>query len=557
MLHHSRRDIAGFPERRLTLQRVEPPLAYQRIVRRLKHSDDYLDTLMIEHELVYPDLLLYLESTYTALTTEDADPWWKIDPRVQAVIDWVDSHPGEQALVICHAPDTVRGLAEALRVIAGLHVPVFHEQMSLIERDRAAAAFVAEGSSCPLLICAEVGAEGRNFQRCHHLIMFDLPAHPDQLEQRIGRLDRIGQRHPIDIHLLILSDTPMAAMARWYAEGTLAFNEPTGLGSALYDAFSDALDAALLDHDEVDALIADTRAALEDGCQTRRAGRYRLLAHRTADQDRAWEAWINDLDDHKALAHYLAQAGDVFGFDIKPLGDELYHITPTGQLLDGLPGLTKGEEGFTATFSRRVALVRDDVERLSWEHPLVQELLSRAVDTPHGNTSLALLKHPAIPAGRLMAEVVFVTQTPAPNALHAGRFLPPTPVRVLLDQTGQILTHSVSFDGLAKHLQHVKRALARDVIKECLPQLREMLDRAEQAADRQLPALVDQAQQHMQSSLDHELARLKALSARAPSVRQDEVEALVQERAQLETSLSATRLRLDAVRVIVTIDPSG
>ena len=557
MFHHSRRDIAGFPERRLHTQRLEAPLPYQRVVRRLQRNEDYLDTLMIEHELAYPDLLLYPEDTYMALTTEDADPWWKIDPRVQAIIDWVEEHPGEQALVICHSSATVRSLAEGLRVIAGLHVPVFHEHMSLIERDRAAAAFVDGESNCPLLICAEVGAEGRNFQNCHHLIMFDVPTHPDQLEQRIGRLDRIGQQHPIDIHLLTLEGTPMEAVARWYAEGVMSFGEPTGLGSELYDAFNESLDAALLDADELDAVIADTRDALEERRQKRQAGRYRLLAHRTAGQPQAMADLITELDDQEKLSRYLEQASEVFGFDIKDLGGELYHIAPTGQLLDGLPGLVKGEEGFSATFSRSVALERDDVERLSWEHPLVQELLSRAIDSPHGNTSLALLKHPAIPAGRLMTEVMFVTQTPAPKALHAGRFLPPTPIRVLLDQGGQVLTKNVSFGGLAKHLQRVKRAMARDIIKQCLPQLREMLDKAEGEADRELPALVKAAHQGMCDTLDQELARLKALAARTPGIRQDEIDALQQERDQLEVAINDSRLRLDAVRVIVTVDPNS
>lgn len=557
MFHHSRRDIAGFPDRYLNIQRFEAPLPYQRVIRRLQRNEDYLDTLMIEHELVYPDLLLYPEDTYAALTTEDADPWWKIDPRVQAIIDWVDAHPGEQALVICHSSDTVRSLAEALRVLAGLHAPTFHEHMSLIERDRAAAAFVDGESSCPLLICAEIGAEGRNFQSCHHLIMFDVPAHPDQLEQRIGRLDRIGQQHPIDIHLLTLEGTPMEAMARWYAEGVMAFGEPTGLGSELYEAFNEPLDAALLSEDELEHVIADTRATLEERRAKRQAGRYRLLAHRTTGQHQTLSTLIAELDDQEKLSRYLEQSSEVFGFDLKELGGELYHIAPTGQLLDGLPGLVKGEEGFTATFSRSIALERDDVERLSWEHPLVQELLSRAIDTPHGNTSLALLKHPAIPAGRLMTEVMFVTQTPAPKTLHAGRFLPPTPIRVLLDQGGQVLTQNVSFGGLAKHLQRVKRAMARDLIKQCLPQLREMLDKAEGEAERELPTLVSTAHQQMCEALDQELARLHALAARTPGIRQDEIAALQDERNQLDVALNGTRLRLDAVRVIVTVDPNS
>lgn len=557
MFHHSRRDIAGFPERRLHVQRFEMPSPYRRVLRRLDRDEDYLDTLMIEHELAYPDVLLYPEATYAALTTEDADPWWQLDPRVGAIAQWLKDYPDEKALIICHSGSTARALAEGLRVTLGVHAPVFHEGMTLIERDRAAAAFVDTEAHCPLLICAEIGAEGRNFQCCHHLIMFDVPAHPDQVEQRIGRLDRIGQRYPIDIHLLTLDDSPMQALARWYDEGLHAFGAPTGLGGELYEAFSEPLDAALLDGDALNALIKETHEALLARQQNRQQGRYRLLAQRSHRNAETFEQLVRELDDAERLQKYLDQASEVFGFDMRDLGGDLWHIVPTGQLLDGLPGLVKGEDGFTATLNRDVALSRDDVERLSWEHPLVQELLSRASEGAHGNTALALLKHPAIPAGRLMTEVVFATQTPAPKSLHAGRFLPPTSIRILLDDSGNDLTKSVSFGGLAKHLQRVKRAMARNVIKECLPQLREMLDKAEHQAEQALPELVDDAHRQMCETLDHELTRLKALAARNPAVRQDEIDALSHERTQLNIALRDTRLRLDAVRVIVTVDPQS
>ena len=52
-----------------------------------------------------------------------------------------------------------------------------------------------------ILICSEIGSEGRNFQFAHHLVLFDLPLDPELLEQRIGRLDRIGQTSEIHVHV--------------------------------------------------------------------------------------------------------------------------------------------------------------------------------------------------------------------------------------------------------------------------------------------------------------------------------------------------------------------
>ncbi len=77
---------------------------------------------------------------------------------------------------------------------AGIRSTAFYEGLSIIERDRAAAYFADEINGAQTLVCSEIGSEGRNFQFAHHLILFDLPLNPDLLEQRIGRLDRIGQQ---------------------------------------------------------------------------------------------------------------------------------------------------------------------------------------------------------------------------------------------------------------------------------------------------------------------------------------------------------------------------
>ena len=66
--------------------------------------------------------------------------------------------------------------------------------------DRAAAYFADEELGAQVFVCSEIGSEGRNFQFSNQLVLFDLPLNPDLLEQRIGRLDRIGQRHTVIIH---------------------------------------------------------------------------------------------------------------------------------------------------------------------------------------------------------------------------------------------------------------------------------------------------------------------------------------------------------------------
>ncbi|MDN3553240.1 RNA polymerase-associated protein RapA [Halomonas almeriensis] len=561
MFRNSRRHVGGFPERRLHVERLEPPAAYRRVLRRLERDEDYLDELLIESGLDHPEVLIYLDLMYQAMADDplNAEPWWQIDPRVTWLLERLTELGNDKLLVIAHDRDTAAGLSEALRVLGGLHAPVFHEGLTLLERDRAAAAFADEEDGCQVLVCSEIGSEGRNFQFCHHLVMFDLPLHPDQLEQRIGRLDRIGQRHPIELHVPVFSDSPGERLLRWYREGMDAFSAPHGLGSDLYAAFGDDLADALLDDTALDEITDETRRFFEARLAERDAGRNRLLELNACRPERAEavaEA-IHGLDNDRALRRYIDQALDIFGVDSQDLGGDLQLLSPSPHMLDGLPGLVKGEEGFTATFSRARALARDDVQQLTWEHPLTREMMARILEGSMGNTALALLRHPSIPAGRLMVELVFRTHCPAPRRLHLNRFMPPTAVRVLLDESGANLTDRISFTGLSKNLQKVKKAAARDLIKSRHGQLRELLDSAEQEAERELPGIVEAARQRMGNTLDAELARLEALARRNPSVREDELSSLRHERETLEAAIEGTRLRLDAVRVIVTVDQNA
>ena len=94
--------------------------------------------------------------------------------------------------------ETLEMLREALSARAQLATGVFHEELSAARRDTEVARFrAADGPS--LLVSTEAGGEGRNFEFCHRLVLYDLPWKPATVEQRIGRLDRIGRRIPVEI----------------------------------------------------------------------------------------------------------------------------------------------------------------------------------------------------------------------------------------------------------------------------------------------------------------------------------------------------------------------
>src|SRR5262249_11233211 len=101
-------------------------------------------------------------------------------------LDWLaellrDLAPSN-VLVICRTQALVAAIDAGLRKrMKDVKIAVFHEALSLIQRDRNAAWF-ADPHGADVLICSEIGSEGRNFQFAHRLVLFDLPLDPELLE---------------------------------------------------------------------------------------------------------------------------------------------------------------------------------------------------------------------------------------------------------------------------------------------------------------------------------------------------------------------------------------
>jgi SNF2 family DNA or RNA helicase len=110
---------------------------------------------------------------------------------------------GEKVVVFTQFIETQEFLAAALRH-NGYTVSTFNGRMSIDEKEEAVRSFKA---SDQILISTEAGGEGRNFQFCHLLVNYDLPWNPMRVEQRIGRLDRIGQQRPVWVYNLFCEGT--------------------------------------------------------------------------------------------------------------------------------------------------------------------------------------------------------------------------------------------------------------------------------------------------------------------------------------------------------------
>ena len=124
--------------------------------------------------------------------------------------DLLAQNPAEKKLVFVHHRDSMTHLAERLSR-QKMPFAMFSGDMTGPQKDAAVEAF---RDRVPLLLCTESGGEGRNLQFCNTLINFDIPWNPMAIEQRIGRIDRIGQTREVFIFNLVTAGTIEDAVLR-------------------------------------------------------------------------------------------------------------------------------------------------------------------------------------------------------------------------------------------------------------------------------------------------------------------------------------------------------
>lgn len=219
LFRNTRNGVKGFPHRNLHQIKLPLPTQYQTAIKVSGIMGAKKTVEARARDMLYP------EQIYQEFEGENAT-WWNFDPRVEWLLDYLIANRHEKVLVICAKAETALQLEQVLREREAIRAAVFHEGLSIIERDRAAAYFASEEEGAQVLLCSEIGSEGRNFQFASQLVMFDLPFNPDLLEQRIGRLDRIGQMHDIQIMVPYLENTAQAVLGRWFHEGWTPSNTP-------------------------------------------------------------------------------------------------------------------------------------------------------------------------------------------------------------------------------------------------------------------------------------------------------------------------------------------
>ena len=541
LFRNTRSSVKGFPKRLVLSYPLPLPEAYSNKVNSETHDPNYL---------LCPEIL-YQES-------DPQLPWTDVDSRTEWLIAKLKELKPNKVLVIAANASTALDLAEALRIKEGINAAVFHEGLTIIERDRSAAFFADQEYGSQVLICSEIGSEGRNFQFSHHLVLFDLPLNPDLLEQRIGRLDRIGQKEEIQIHVPFFTNSAQHVMFRWYHEALSAFEHTCPAGLSVFKQVKDSLIKTLKTEnpsiDDMDKLINTSTNHYSEMNTALQKGRDKLLEFNSCRPKLAYslEQQTKIEDDRNSPKEYLSTVFDCYGVDMEDHSENCFVIRPSNHMQTAsFPGLHS--EGMTITFDRNTALGYEDAHYITWEHPLVTGAIDLVTTSEYGNTSVTAIKSSLFKAGTVLIESIFMVEAASNTKLQSKRYFPPTAIRIVIDKNGKDFNNALSHDEINEAKISVDPETASRVIRDQLHELKKMVSISDNLASKPAKVILNASHQRGHQLLASEISRLKALSKVNANVREEELKYFEDHWKTLEHVIDSATPRLDALRVIVCV----
>lgn len=169
-----------------------------------------------------------------------------------------------------------------------------------------------------------------------------------------------------------------------------------------------------------------------------------------------------------------------------------------------------------------------------------------------GNAAIGTIKLKGIAPGTMMLEALYTVNCVAPRALQVERFLPLSPIRLLVDARGKDLAELVPHTRLNDLVQSVKKATALAIIKQVHAEVESKMTLATAAAETRLEEIVATAEQTMRGELETELQRLTALREVNPSIREEELVFLQHRIQESAIHIRYANLQLQALRLVIT-----
>jgi ATP-dependent helicase HepA len=341
--------------------------------------------------------------------------------RADHLASWLDDHlrdPDNQVLVFVRDAESADDLADRLEARLGRQaVARFHCDIDEIELATTAFRFQHD-KSCRLLVCDELGGEGRNFQNASAVVHFDVPVSCARLEQRIGRLDRVGRESDRQVLSVVLQPATAAdhALLETHRDVFQVFNRSIGglefilpkmqlIVHKAYGESPSALRAVVSDlRAEVDASLSATDEAFDLSLDATKP---------QLDRSIALAAAIEDDSDTAESAATLRSWASRLGIQTKKRNDGISEFRWTNGSLNITSDQLKIGAGtddesrlIRGTFSRQNALARDDLQFFAPGHSLIDTMVFESEHGRHSRVTAFLLEDFSKHTGTFLLQVL-------------------------------------------------------------------------------------------------------------------------------------------------------
>jgi ATP-dependent helicase HepA len=468
----------------------------------------------------------------------------KDQSNLEWLLEWLGQQGEQKVLLICQSAEDAQNISLQINAQTSIQSGAFHENYSLIERDQIAAKFVEE-DGLQVLICSEIGGEGRNFQHAQHLVLFDLPNHPDLVDQRIGRLDRIGQGSDIYIHVPVQSKSAQARLAALYHHGFDMFKQPNPAASPIYEAYGIEIDEMLETGEQAESVILQCQQASMQLLTEIEQGRDRLLEKHSYSEERVSSLLtaIDDADKQEDdLRVKLLNIFDNAHIDTEQASAQNIIVSPQENCPFSFMNDLK-EDRATITFSREQASLREDLEFISWDHPWVKGIIDDLEASGNAFTACTLFKDENFRNGQVLVEAHYQVKAEGPGRLQLNRYLAPQTRHYTISDELKNLTRSIDLAEMREKSEYLAKDMAKELINMKWSEIVKAISLSEMLAEHTTGESIKASVASMLESTKHELARYKSLEIE-PGSYQQEVDTLTQNAKESAAYLQAAKPKL-------------
>ena len=558
VFRNTRKGVGGFPKRVLDEICLKPNPQYREMVEIAAENNLDASTDIQENGL---------------LCTKYCDAW-AMDERFVWLKEFLKEYKNEKVLLICESIEVVLALETLLTEYLGEGTfSMFHEDMTIMARDKAAAWF-SRPDGANLLIASEIGSEGRNFQFSHHLVLFDLPLDAALVEQRIGRLDRIGQTQDIVVHVPYVAGSGQEVMFRWYNDGLNAFGAPLMSGGELFLKYTDSLIEALADPKNcLDKFAKNVIPQVKKDCEQMRKnienGRDKLLEFNSRNPEKALEITdeIERIDAEPELQNLMVDSLRDRGLYVEPsvipncyvvtMGPQVEAGTIPGMPTQGMVAVQNEEEeqgseniSLTVTFDRKTAMIHDEIDFVSLEHPLAQGVIDFETSLTQGAIACNIWADSGMRG--LLMQYNFLVELPVLEEWGVADIAGPQYVSVVVSPKGEDYSHVLGNleNGSFKDVGVPQGNTAVDMTLKYFA--KDGFAIARRIATAKAKEYAESAAEAVEARSEQEYQRMNhLLTMRGKGGNSAQLQQLRKNVQEWKKTVSNPQIRLDAIRLLV------